>query len=197
MPAVLLLAAGASRRMGAENKLLLPFRGQTLLEATLGQLEAAAVGEIFVVLGHEADRIRPVLAGRPCRIVDNPAYATGMTSSIQAGVTAAGEASGYMICLADMPLIDAATYRLVARTFEANRLPDAPLIVQPHFGGQRGHPVVFAAVYRDELLRLSDPEGARSVIGAHREHLLLVESPTPGVLLDADTPEAYQRLLKY
>ena len=76
--------------MGAQNKLLLPFSGQTVLEATLTQLCAAEIGPVYVVTGHERVLIAPVLADFPVAEVFNPVFEAGMTSSIQAGVAAAG-----------------------------------------------------------------------------------------------------------
>ncbi len=193
---IILLAAGISSRMGNANKLLLPFGKKTLLEATFSRIEASAIGEITVVVGHAPDRIRALLQDRACRIVENPHYAKGMTTSIQAGVAAAGAgATGFLIALGDMPLIAPEEYRLLAQVFNDRLRSDPNVIVQPQYQGQRGNPVLFTVVYQDELLALDHPQGARPVIQAHRDHLLLVDMPTDAVLTDADTPESYQRLL--
>lgn len=193
---IILLAAGTSSRMGEANKLLLPFRDRSLFESTLEQIEKAAIGDILVVVGHEAERLRPLLAGHVCRVTENPDYAQGMSSSIRAGVSAASaDTSGFLIGLSDMPLISAAEYRILAENFRYALEQDSLAIVQPAYEGQRGNPVLFSATYRDALCTLSDPNGARQVVQANRDHLLLVDMPSDGVLLDADTPEAYTQLL--
>lgn len=192
----IVLAAGLSSRMGAPNKLFLPFGKQTVLETTLGHLEAAAIGEILVVTGHEQGRVRELLQNKPYRQVENPDYRLGMSSSIKAGVAAARpDTAGFMICLADMPLIGAAEYRLLAETLLSVLKTDPEAIIQPRFREQPGNPVLFSARYRAVLLALEYPEGARPIVQAHREHLVPVQMPTDAVLLDADTPEAYQILL--
>jgi len=192
----IVLAAGASRRMGAENKLLLPFGSQTLLETTLTQLEAADIGEILVVVGYEKEQIHALLKNKPYKIIKNPRYLEGMTSSIRAGVAETRpDTAGFMICLSDMPLISAAEYRLLAETFAAALKTDAAAIVQPRYQGRPGNPVLFSARYRNDLLALQYPEGAKPVVQAHRDHLVLVDMPSDAVLLDADTPAAYQLLL--
>lgn len=192
----LLLAAGRSRRMGGPNKLLLPFRGSTLLEATLDNLLLTGMGEVVVVLGHEAGRIRSLLRGRDVRFVENPDHGQGMTTSIQAGVRAAGEATdGYAICLADMPLVAPAEYQLLASAFFTKMEKDGQAIVQPVFQGQRGHPVIFSRHYHEAILRLAYPEGCKPIVQENRDHLALVEMPTDGILLDADDAAAYQALL--
>ncbi len=121
-PALLLLAAGLSRRMGAANKLLLPFGEKTVLETTMEQLEGVAAGQYIAVMGHEAELISPFLSNRPWQGVYNPDYPSGKTSSIKAGVRAARpDCSSFMICLADMPLIRSAEYRVLLDTFEMGR----------------------------------------------------------------------------
>lgn len=196
MLTIILLAAGASHRMGS-NKLLLPFKGQTILETTLGQLEAAGVGDIIVVTGHEASRLQPLLQGRPCRVVLNPNYKNGMTTSIQTGIAGAiSDTTGFMICLADMPLVTAVEYQRLAKTFAQQILHDPATIIQPQYQGRRGNPVLFSAGYRDELLALDFPDGAKPVVRANPHHLSMVDMSTDSVLLDADTPEAYQLLLE-
>lgn len=194
---VLLLAAGVSRRMGAENKLLLPFGSVTLLEATFMQLETARVGPVTVVTGHESERVRNALKERRCRFVFNPDYELGLSSSIRAGVRASGpDTKGWMVCLGDMPLIGPGEYRLLAETFVRRLDADPAAIVRPRFNGQSGHPVLFSAPYLSALLALEFPDGARPILLANPEHLLLVDMPDDSILLDADTPAAYRRLLE-
>jgi len=192
----IVLAAGLSRRMGAENKLFLPFGKQTLLEATLSHIEAADIGEILLVVGYDMERVHQLLKYKPYNIIENPGYLEGMTSSIRAGVAGTRpDTTGFMICLADMPLISAAEYRLLAETFTAVLKTNNAAIVQPRCQGRPGNPVLFSARHRNDLLALQYPEGAKPIVQAHRDHLVLVDMPSDAVLLDADTPAAYQLLL--
>lgn len=193
---VVLLAAGLSSRMAGRHKLLLPFGGHTLLEQTFLELGAAKPGEILVVTGHEENRVRAVLAGHAVHWVHNPDYAAGMSSSIRAGVAAAApDTAGYMIALADMPLISAGEYRRMIKTFFEQLAVDPAAIVRPRYGGTWGNPVLFSARYRAELLALEYPEGARPILQAHPQHLRACDMPTDAVLLDADTEEGYRLLL--
>ena len=195
MLSIILLAAGMSRRMGTANKLLLPFGRTTVLETTLEELQCAHIGEVLVITGHEADSVEKVL--KMVKTIKNPHFSQGLTGSIQTGIAqTAPAAKGFMICLADMPLIRAAEYRLLAGVF-AERLSTDPLaIVQPRFQGQPGNPVLFSAHYRSALLALGTPDGAKPLVQAHATHRYFTDMPTDAVLLDADTPEAYQLLLE-
>lgn len=196
MLTVIVLAAGLSRRMGGENKLLLPFRGKTMLETTLDRILEAGVGEVVVVTGHEAERLHPFLEKRPVKVVFNPDFATGMTTSIQAGVRAASpDTEGFMICLSDMPLIEPATYRSLAQVFFEKRKTENRVIIQPVFENTPGNPVIFSAVYKDDILALDFPEGCKPVVQANREFVVRVDVGTDVVLKDADTWEGYEGLI--
>lgn len=189
------LAAGTSQRMPAQNKLLLDFRGRPLVAHTIGTVVAAQLGEVIVVLGHEADRVRHALASYPVRCIQNDRYAEGMRTSIQAGVAAASPtALGYMICLADLPLIEPAELNALAGAATAAITRDPKSIIVPVHAGRRGNPVVFPAYYKPDILALRGVVGCRGLLKAHPEHVVAVEMETNHVLVDVDTPAAYAAL---
>lgn len=191
----IVLAAGESRRMGAENKLLLPFGAATLIERVVGAVRASAVGEVVVVVGHEAERVRAALREQDVLFAENPHYQEGMTTSIHAGIGAAsGTASGFMICLSDLPLIEPDEFDRLLAAFETATADDPRRIVVPVFEGQRGNPVIFPAVYRSDILNQRGVMGCKGLVRQHPERVVEVEMPTDHVLRDADTPEAYARL---
>ncbi|RMH59711.1 MAG: nucleotidyltransferase family protein [Bacteroidetes bacterium] len=192
---VILLAAGESRRMGDANKLLLPFQGRPLIEHVVRALTNADVDETVVVLGHEAERIRPVLAAYPVRTVLNPDYTAGMTTSIRAGVrAAAADGDGFMICLSDLPLIEAAEFTYLANAFRKALATDPQCIVRPVYEGRPGNPVLFSAAYRPAIEAHEAVTGCRGLIKRHRTHVIEVPMATDHVVRDIDTPEAYATL---
>lgn len=195
MITAIVLAAGMSRRMEGENKLLLPFGDKTMLETTLGHILASGVEEVMVVVGHESEKIRGLLGKYPVKVILNPGYAKGMTSSVQAGIRAASpDSDGFMICLSDMPLIDASTYGRLADVFLEKKQTEERAIVQPFFENTPGNPVIFSAFYKNDLLALDHPEGCKPVVQANRGFVAQVKVGTDAVLRDADTREAYQSL---
>lgn len=194
MLSAILLAAGESRRMGEQNKLLLPFRDSCFLTHIVDQLLAAGPDELLVVVGHEAPLIEQTLQDRPVQIVQNPDFAQGMTTSIRVGIRAAmPKAQGYMICLSDLPFIEAPEYRELMDRFLSLLTQDPQVIVRPVFEDQLGNPVLFSAFYRDELLRHSKMDGCRELIRAHTERVQRHPMHTDHVLRDIDTPEEYER----
>lgn len=188
----IVLAAGMSRRMQGPNKLLLPLHGSTVLARYLDLLAEVALHERIVVLGHERERLRPLLAGRDLRTVENPHFADGLTRSIQAGVAAAAPADGLMICLADQVLLAAQELEALIGYFAKQRA--GAVIVRPAWQGRLGHPVLFDACYREEILALTDPDGCRAVLARHAAAVRLYNSPHVGFYADLDTPDDYAAL---
>jgi molybdenum cofactor cytidylyltransferase len=201
MLTVIVLAAGLSSRMGAQNKLRLPFGEKTILQTTLQHIIDADMGEILVIVGHEKELIESdlVMFKNKIKVVFNPHFESGMTSSIQAGFANSDEcAEGYMICLSDMPLLQPIDYQRITNFYLSFREKknNAYPIVQPIFNQQRGNPVIFHPIYKKEILDLKNTEGGKPIVQAHKENVLLVDMPNDAILKDADTPEAYAELLK-
>ncbi|MEZ4776009.1 MAG: nucleotidyltransferase family protein [Bacteroidia bacterium] len=195
MISAILLAAGASRRMGKENKLLLPFRDKPLVAHIADEIIASQPGEVVVVTGHESLKISDVLSGKPVKIVFNPNYLKGMTTSIQAGVAAANEhSSGYMICLSDQPLIYDTEYKMMTANFLKEKINDIGIIQVPVFEEKRGNPVIFSSIYREAILQHQHMEGCREIILQNQIHVRQFAVGKPHILKDIDTPEDYERL---
>lgn len=196
MISAIVLAAGQSTRMGAENKLLLPFRGSTLIEGVVDVVTASRAGETIVVLGHEADRLRPLLAEKPVTLVDNPDYREGMSSSVRAGLGSLSPgATGAMICLTDQPLLEPEDLDRLMAALESQSGGEPKSIVVPVFQGQRGNPVLFSLRHRDEVMAARGPVGGcKGIVKSHPEAVLRVEMGNDHILRDIDTPGDYAAL---
>jgi molybdenum cofactor cytidylyltransferase len=189
--AALVLAAGQSRRMG-RNKLLLPIDGTPMVARTVDALIASAATDIVVVTGHQQDDLRRVLAGRAAAFVHNPDFASGLASSVKAGIAAVPEdADGVLVCLGDMPLVGPTHLdRLIA----AFNPVEGRLICVPTYDGKRGNPVLWARRYFAEMAGLSGDVGARGLLERHADAVCEVAMTDAGVLLDVDTPDALKAL---
>lgn len=178
-------AAGRSLRMG-RPKALLDWGGRPLIQH---QVEAlAGLREVIVVLGHDAARIRPfVPTGPTVRVVENPDYAEGRTSSLRQGfAVVGGYPDGILVVAVDQPIARGT----IAALLHAHR-PDSP-IAQPAFQGQRGHPVLFRGDLLGELREIDEAtEGLRAVVARHRERRQEVAVFDPDVLLDLNEPADY------
>jgi molybdenum cofactor cytidylyltransferase len=189
MISAIVLAAGESRRMG-KTKQLLPWQGETVLGHLLDTLQSSSVDEVILVLGHEAEHILEKVAIREIKVVFNPDYQKGMSTSLRRGLLAMNKAAeGFLVVLADQPGI---TPEIIDRLIESfRRVQPGKNIVAPSFRGRRGHPVLFGRKYREEFGGLTGEVGGREILAQHPEDILALEVDTDAVLLDLDTPEDY------
>ncbi len=182
-----MLAAGQSTRMGGRNKLLARVGEAPLICATVRTLLAAGLQLLLVVTGHERERIAQALAREPVQLVHNPAYRTGLSSSLRCGLTALpAETAGVLICLADMPRVGARDIRRLIRAFAPE---EGRAICVPSFGGRRGNPVLWARRFIPEMMAIDGDTGARGLLLRHTDIVHEVEAADAGVLFDVDTPE--------
>jgi len=191
MIAGLILAAGESRRMG-RDKALLTYHGRSFLETLIDTLGAAGIEKVTVVLGHHAETIQRAVNLAAVRVVVNHDYQRGQTSSLQMGLAAASADSpeAVILCLVDHPTISTEVIAKLIKHFESTRPP----VLIPTYKGERGHPVVISQTLFPELLALSPGQAANVVIRKYREVTQFVEVTDPGILLDVDDPETYERL---
>jgi molybdenum cofactor cytidylyltransferase len=185
----ILLGAGESRRMGA-NKLLLPWGKKTVLTHCVDTLLRSTVKEVIVVLGDRTKVMEDQLGGRKVKVVINPKYRKGMSTSIQKGIGAIDPNShGILIALGDMPFLGSRTVNSLIRTFSQGK----GTIVVPSFRGRKGHPVIFHRRYKKELLQLEEDVGGKSIIERHPEEVRLVQIRSEGVIKDIDTWKDYKK----
>ena len=186
----ILLAAGRSSRMGTPKPLLL-LAGKPLLARSLDALRDGGVGEIVVVLGAEADRVRRGVSLEGTRVVVNEEFEAGMSASIRAGLRgASADAEAYLIVLGDQPLVAPATIRALVERRAATRAR----ILVPTYLGVRGNPVLLEASLSAEIKAVRGDVGCRGVVAAHKAEVVEVPVDDPGILLDVDTPEELRRI---
>jgi CTP:molybdopterin cytidylyltransferase MocA len=186
----ILLAAGSGSRFGG-GKLLAPYRGRPLIEASLANLAEAPIEETVAVIGDDAQRLRAVCEPYGVRVVENPDWRQGQSTSVRAGLLALGpEVRAAVVLLADQPLVGpGAVGRLVAAFEEGAEVAVAT------YGGRRRNPVLFSrAVWPLLEAELSGDEGARAVLRRHPD--LVTEVPCDGVgdPVDVDTAEDLRSL---
>lgn len=188
--AVILLAAGASRRMAGRDKLTEDVNGIPLLRHVTEIACASAAEEVIVVLGAHSEARRVALAGAPVRIVENPDWDTGMASSIRAGIgSLKSETDAALVMLGDMPEIDTDLINQLIDAFDYERAD----IVRPRAkSGPIGNPVLFGKAHFAALQTLSGDRGARSVVTANPDRVADVDAGDD-VLVDLDTPEEWAK----
>lgn len=186
--AAVILAAGRSSRMGeGVNKLVVEVGGRPVIRRVAEAALASRARPVIVVTGHEHARVAAALDGLDVTLIHNPDHATGMASSLRAGIAAVPEtAAGALVVLGDMPLLAPG---LLDRLMSAYAPGAGRLIAAPVEGGQRGHPVLWSRRFFPELAALEGDVGARAILAANAE--LIAEVPVEsdeGAFLDVDTP---------
>lgn len=183
----ILLAAGSSQRFNGD-KLLRPTPASRCLLDIGYQAITQLTDQVLVIIRDDVQLHQHCLQRRyPCLI--NPRAESGMAGSIIAGVNATANADGWAICLADMPMIQAATLQRLASTWTGHA------ITVPTWQGQDGHPVIFSRKYREALTSLQGDRGARRLLHDNPE-VYRVDTDDAGVCFDVDTDSDWDTWLQ-
>ncbi|MCJ2130081.1 NTP transferase domain-containing protein [Methylobacterium sp. E-045] len=184
---IVLLAAGRGTRFGEAAKMLGLLDGKPLVRHAAECAVAANLGPVAVVLGAHGAAVRQALAGLDLRMVDNPAYAEGMSTSLRCGLDALPEPTAIIVMLGDMPRIRPAHLATLAASFVA--ADPAPAAIVPVHRGARGNPVLLnRALLARDLTSLGGDQGAGRLLAARTDVVEL--EMDAAVTLDIDTQAA-------
>lgn len=187
--AALILAAGKSSRMGT-NKLLLPYRGKTVVECALNAAHAADIAKIILVGGHEYERLASIPLLPSVALIEEPDYERGMSVSLKRGIEALPkDANAFFVLLADMPDISAALLRKMATAFQSSSKD----IVVPVRHGRRGNPILWSSRYKEEICSLHGDRGGRTLLQKYSQHILEIEWSDDSIFFDIDEPGQYRQ----
>jgi molybdenum cofactor cytidylyltransferase len=184
MVSAVVLAAGASTRMG-QPKLLLPLDGEPLVRRTVRQVCEAGFDDVLVVVGNAHQEIVAAIDALSVRWAINAQYASGMGSSFRTAIEHLGASTAAMFALADQPFVSAREYRAVLDAYREH----TPGIVSVRYGDVMAPPHLFEQQFFPELAQLV--HGARAVLERHVERTMVLQFP-PDLLMDIDTPEDYE-----
>ena len=189
--AILILAAGESKRMG-EPKQLLPYNNSTLLLHSIEQANNIKYSDVFIVIGaHFADVFKSI-RGQKATILKNNNWEDGMGSSLSKGIELIKKKNSYdrvLVTLADTPLVNTEHYEELISLSDAT----GKRIILTNYDEVSGVPAIFDKSLFNELSLLSDNEGAKPVVKKYKKEVLKMDSKIP--FFDIDTKEAYQKLL--
>ena len=194
MITAIILAAGKSTRMGSP-KMVLPWDGTTIIEHVISVFAKAGVENILVVTGGAREQVEVIIQDcrnkYPIRSVYNENYSDkDMLSSIQCGLSHIKNKSigAALIGLGDQPQVQERSVRLLCEAYQQTK---SPLIV-PSFQMRRGHPWLVAQSLWSEIMDVKSPQTPRDFLNSHAHKIQYVETDTPSILADLDTPEEYR-----
>jgi molybdenum cofactor cytidylyltransferase len=185
--AALVLAAGKSSRMGS-NKLLMDFHGQLMIAHTVKTI-VGLVDRCLVVTGFQADEIKLALGNERVEFAHNPDFELGLSTSLRVGVAHLRDrCDAILVCLADMPLLRPQDIEQITNAFQNHR------IVVPTYRAQFGNPILWGAEFFTALMTCEGDRGARGLLDKFKSDIVEVAIDHEGVLLDADTPAALEKM---
>lgn len=196
MPKVeaVVLAAGLSSRM-KKNKLLLELNDKKIIQHVLQNIQDSYINRITVVVGHEKERVMDSIREYQVRILDNPDYAIGMSTSLKTAVKhilSEENSEAIMIFTGDMPFIKVNTINAVIDKYKKTK----GLLDVPRYNDRRGHPVLIDKKLLPELLNISGDVGARLVLQKHQDKIEWVDVDDHGIHFDIDSQDVYHSVLK-
>jgi len=175
------------------DKLPLPYGKKTILGHCLDVLLRSKVKEVVVVLSDRTKKMESQLKGERVKIIMNPYYKKGMSTSIRQGIQAIDPGSqGILIALGDQPFLKMRTVNALIHAFTKRE----GKIIIPSFRRKRGNPVIFDKKYEEELLRLKGDRGGKSIIEKHLQDVRRVPVKSEGVVKDVDTWKEYKKGFK-
>ena len=183
------LAAGLSSRMGA-NKLLLQLDGRSVVRRAVETALASGLEPVLVVTGHERERVEAELRELRCRPVFNPDFAGGLYTSLRRGIAAVPEdALGALVCLADMPLVEAP---MLERLIDAFQRARPPLVIST-YEGVLAPPMLYGRGLFAELRALDGEGCGKRVVKRHRAEAVEL-AWAAAALSDLDVPDDLERV---
>jgi molybdenum cofactor cytidylyltransferase len=184
--AALILAAGASSRMGS-NKLIEEVAGTPMVARVAQAVAASKAKPVTIVTGNQPDKVERAVNGIAASFVHNADFALGLSTSLKAGIAALPkDIDGVLVCLGDMPLVSPGTIDKLIAAF--NPLEGRAIVVPMH-AGKRGNPVLWGAQYFDEMKSLGGDQGARKLFDLHADDIVEVQIDDESILFDVDTPD--------
>jgi molybdenum cofactor cytidylyltransferase len=187
----IILAAGESRRMGTP-KMILPFRGMTIIESVIENVLSSDIDETLVVLGSNQSEVLTVIEKLPVMHCYNANYKSGMLSTVKCGLEyIPDDFRAALVFLGDQPMITSSVINIVIKGYNES----GKGIVIPVCMSKRGHPLLVDNKYRDEIINLDGPEGLKELVKRHPDDLLEIETDDPSILKDIDTEEEYKNEL--
>lgn len=186
----IILAAGASRRMGLP-KMLLPWGKTVVIEKVVFTLLEGGISQPVIVTGRSAEAIRKILAASPIIWAHNPEFeTTEMLQSLRIGLRSLPEStSAFMIVLGDQPQIESEVVRQLIAEYKTNRQK----IIIPSYNFRRGHPWLVSRQLLSDLLALPEDATLRQFLNTHKESISYLNVDSPSVLMDLDTPAEYEQ----
>ena len=183
MISAILLAAGQSKRMGDENKLVKNFQGIPLIKHSVRNILASFIGELIIVLGHQKEIIEKLIdKNEKIKFVFNQDFESGIATSIKTGLNhLSEETEAFFICLGDMPMVNKDIFNLLIKS-KNNRE-----IIVPTYKNKQGNPILFSKSMKKKIMTIEGNVGAKKILELNKDKILNIETNDQNVTRDFNT----------
>ena len=187
MISAILLAAGQSKRMNGENKLIRKIRGVPLIKLSVKNILASSIDELIIVIGHQKEIIEKLIAkNEKIKIVFNKDFESGIASSIKIGLNNLSEKNeAFFICLGDMPMVNKDTYNQLIKSRNNKE------IIVPTYKGQQGNPILFSKSIKEKIMTIQGDVGAKKILELNKDKILNVEISDQSIRKDFNTKDDF------
>ena len=184
----ILLAAGKSKRMNGENKLLKKYKNILLINYAINNILNSSIDEVIIVLGYQKEIIeRMINKNKKIKFVFNKNFESGIASSIKIGLNNISENSkAFFVCLADMPFINHNIYNSMIQSLNCGE------IIVPVYDNQQGNPVLFSINIKKEIMKIDGDIGAKKILQKNKEKVFNLHINDKAIISDFNTPESFK-----
>ena len=186
----ILLAAGQSKRMNGENKLIKEIQGIPLIKHSVKNILFSSVDELIVVLGYQKEIIEKLIdKNKKIKFVFNKDFESGLASSIKAGLNHLSKnTEAFFICLGDMPMVNHNIYNQLIKS------KDSKKIIVPTYKEQQGNPVLFDNSMKEKVLDIKGDVGAKKILELNKDKILNLEINDQSIARGFDTQDDFNSL---
>ena len=183
----ILLAAGQSKRMKGENKLIKQMKGIPLIQHSVKNILLSPIDELIIILGYQKEIVKKIIdKNKKIKFVYNNDFESGMASSIITGLKQLSEnTESFFICLGDMPLVNSNIYN---QLINSKNKKD---IIVPNYMNQQGNPVLFNKSMKEKIMSIKGDVGAKKIIESNRDQVLNITINDESVIRNYNTPENF------
>jgi len=187
MISAILLAAGQSKRMNGENKLIKKIQGVPLIKHSIINILESSIDELIIVTGYQNKILEKIVdKNEKIKIVFNEQFESGMASSIRMGIkNLSDKTKAFFICLGDMPMVNKHIYNELIRHIDSGE------IIIPTFKKQQGNPILFSISMKDKIKNIKGDVGAKEIIKKNKDKILNLPINDLSILKNYNTLDSF------
>jgi len=187
MISAILLAAGQSKRMNDENKLIKKIKGKPLIKHSVINILESSIDELIIITGHQNKILEKIIdKNDKIKIIFNSQFKTGMASSIKIGIKSLSKKTkAFFICLGDMPMVNKQIYNQLIK-FVNNKE-----VIIPTYKKQQGNPILFSITMKDKIMNIKGDEGAKEILKKNKDKILNLPINDQAIVKNYNTLDSF------